>query len=203
MRNLLWAGAAGYLLGSIPFGYLLYRARGGGDIRRTGSGNIGATNVLRAAGWLPAAATLVLDAGKGYAAVWLAACGSANAPDAVAAAILAVMAGHCFPLFLRFRGGKGVATGFGAFLGIAPAAALTASIVFALVAAVTGYVSLASILAAAAFPVLLLGMGSAPPVLLAAFSAAGLIVLRHRENIRRLRQGTELRLFGKKKPPDG
>ena len=111
MWNLFFAAIVAYLLGSIPFGYLLHRLRVGKDIRTTGSGNIGATNVLRAAGFLLAAATLLLDAGKGYAAVFFADRMSADSSQAVALAIVLVMAGHCFPIFLNFRGGKGAATG--------------------------------------------------------------------------------------------
>lgn len=204
MWNVFLAATVAYLLGSIPFGYLLYRLRSGQDIRTTGSGNIGATNVFRAAGFLPAAATLLLDAGKGYAAVFLAERMTADSSQAVAVAIVLVLVGHCFPIFLNFRGGKGVATGLGAFAVISPYATLMCTIYFAIDMAMFGYVSLASVLAAAIFPFVLLLLGGYPfPILIAAFAAAGLIVFRHRENIQRLKAGTELPLFGRGKNKEG
>ena len=204
MWNAFLAALTAYLLGSIPFGYLLYRVRAGGDIRLTGSGNIGATNVLRAAGWLTAAATFALDVGKGYAAVLLAHRMSEGSAQAAAIAIVFVLLGHCFPIFLRFRGGKGVATGFGAFLAVSPAATLICAGFFALDVVMFRYISLASILAGAVFPFVLLILGGYPlPLLAAAFAAAGLIVARHRGNIHRLRSGTELRIGGRRKDGTG
>jgi glycerol-3-phosphate acyltransferase PlsY len=198
MWNELLAAATAYLLGSVPFGYLLYRASVGKDIRTTGSGNIGATNVFRAAGWLPAAATFVLDVGKGFAAGLIARWLGGGA-SAVSLAIVFVTVGHCFPVFLNFRGGKGVATAFGAFLAVSPLAALICACFFALDLAMFGYVSLASILAAAVFPVVLLIMGGYPqPVLIAAFAAAALIIVRHRGNIHRLRTGSEPSVYRRK-----
>jgi len=204
LRNALLAALAAYLLGSIPFGYLLYRLRGGPDIRSTGSGNIGATNVFRAAGFLTAAATFLLDAGKGYLAVFLADRLTSGTAQPMALAIVLVMAGHCFPVFLKFRGGKGVATGLGAFLAISPVAVLICMTIFAGVMGVWRYASLASILAAAVFPFVLLVLGGFPdPILIAAFAGAVLITARHRANIQRLKAGTELPILGRRKTRAG
>jgi glycerol-3-phosphate acyltransferase PlsY len=188
------AALLAYLLGSIPFGYLLYRLRRNEDIRETGSGNIGATNVFRTAGFLPAAATLLLDAAKGYLAVVLAAEIEVSASAIGLAAVLAIV-GHCYPVFLGFMGGKGVATGLGAFLAIAPFATLLCALLFVLVAATARYVSLASICAAAAFPLVMVARDTyAEPILAAAFAGAGLIIFRHRANMQKLRAGTESRI---------
>ena len=180
-----------YLLGSIPFGYLLYRMRQGGDIRATGSGNIGATNVLRGAGMAAGAATLVLDAAKGYLAVALTAAFVGKAPEWTSLAAVFAIVGHIFPLFLKFRGGKGVATGLGVFLAIAPFPVLVVLAVFAIVAAGWRVVSLASILATAAFPFVTLAFGASPYVFAAALLGAALIIARHSSNIQRLLVGTE------------
>ena len=190
----LLSGLIGYVLGSVPFGYLIYRLREGKDIRATGSGNIGATNVLRAAGPGAAVATLLLDAGKGWAAVEIASAISEKNPVAIGLGAFAVIAGHCFSLFLKFRGGKGVATGLGAFLAIAPGAILISAVIFVLVAAIWRYVSLASISATAAFPFSLMARGSSPALLAAAFASGALIIERHRANIHRLIAGTESRM---------
>ncbi|MBI2819403.1 MAG: glycerol-3-phosphate 1-O-acyltransferase PlsY [Acidobacteria bacterium] len=199
MWNVFFAAIVAYLVGSIPFGYLLYRLRAGKDIRTTGSGNIGATNVLRAAGFLPAAATLLLDAGKGYAAVCLAERLSPDSSQAVAVATVLVMAGHCFPIFLNFRGGKGSATGLGAFLAVSPIAVLVCVFLFAAVLAVWHYVSLASMAAASAFPFVLALCGERSlPILIASLVAAGFIIARHRDNIHRLRNGTESSIWGRR-----
>jgi acyl phosphate:glycerol-3-phosphate acyltransferase len=198
LRSLLILLLCAYLLGSVPFGYLLYRWRRGADIRSTGSGNIGATNVYRAAGLAAAVLTFLLDAGKGYLAVLLAGRLSDGAPTAVAGAAFAVMLGHCFPVFLNFRGGKAVATGLGAFLAVSPLAVLCSATLFIVVLTVRRYVSLASMAGAAAFPIaLLIRGGAAPAVLVASFAGAVLIIIRHRGNIQRLRAGTEARLFGR------
>jgi len=178
-----------FLIGSVPFGYLIVKLTQGTDIRRVGSGNIGATNVFRKNRWA-GLATLALDAGKGYAAVLLArAVGADVAWQAVAAA--AAIAGHVFTPWLRFRGGKGVATGAGAYLALAPAALGAALLVFVLVAASTRYVSLASIAAAAAFPVLAYATGRPVEILGASLVGSVLIIARHHENVRRLIAGTE------------
>jgi glycerol-3-phosphate acyltransferase PlsY len=181
-----------YLLGSIPFGYLLYRMHEGGDVRSTGSGNIGATNVLRGAGLAAGTATLVLDAGKGYLAVFIAGLLTGHAPEWISLAAVLVIVGHIFPVFLKFRGGKGVATGFGAFLALAPLPALGVVIIFLIVISAWHYVSLASIVAAAVFPFSVLAVGGESPyVMAAAFAGAVLIISRHSSNIHRLLVGTE------------
>jgi glycerol-3-phosphate acyltransferase PlsY len=199
----LLIAAAAYLLGSIPTGYLLVRIFRHRDIRAVGSGNIGATNVLRYSGKLLGAATFLLDMLKGCSAVWLGALLGAllmpAAPARTAQAIAALVAvlGHMFPVWLRFRGGKGVSTGFGVFLVAAPWAALAAITVFALVLLISRYVSLASVLGSASFPAFawLLVTGPRPPVFIAVqFAVALLIIARHQQNIRRLLAGTESRI---------
>jgi glycerol-3-phosphate acyltransferase PlsY len=200
--------AAAYLLGSIPTGYLLVLLFRHQDIRTTGSGNIGATNVLRSGGKLLAAATFLLDMLKGCSAVWLGAwLGTLLAPAAQplnmeALAALCAVLGHIFPVWLGFRGGKGVATGFGVFLVASPWAALAAISVFFLVLLLSRYVSLASILGSASFPVFawLLATGPRPPFFIAVQCiVAFLIIAKHHQNIRRLLAGTESR-FGARKP---
>ena len=184
-----------YLLGSIPFGYLLYRLRHGGDVRTIGSGSIGATNVLRGAGFAAGAATLALDGVKGYVAVGLAGTLTDHDPKWMSVAAVVAILGHMFPVFLNLRGGKGVATSFGAFLAIAPLTVLCAVGIFAIVAALTRYVSLASILAVAAFPFLLYSAGGASIYAVsAAVICAILVVFRHRSNIQRLIAGQERQL---------
>jgi glycerol-3-phosphate acyltransferase PlsY len=184
-----------YLLAAIPFGYLIYRARSGRDIRAEGSGNIGATNVMRRAGPAAGIATLLLDAAKGYVAVWLAARLTGGAPWVIAAAAVAALLGHTFPVYLRFRGGKGVATGLGVFAALAPRSVLLAVVVFAITLAAFRYVSLGSIVASAAFPVLALLLDAPQlPVVLGAFACSALIIVKHSSNIRRLLAGTENRL---------
>jgi glycerol-3-phosphate acyltransferase PlsY len=194
---------AAYLLGSIPFGYLLLRVFRGTDVRSTGSGNIGATNVARSAPGL-GALTLILDAAKGFGAVLgamaLASSGLlGSAAPAMAAATAAVFAilGHVFPVWLKFKGGKGVATGVGSFLALAPKAVLVVLVIFAAVVMTFRYISLGSIVAAAAFPLvawLLHGdQTSTPAVMAAIVGAAALIILKHHQNIRRLLAGTEHR----------
>lgn len=192
---------AAYLLGSIPFGYLIVRAKEGGDVRETGSGGTGATNVSRRAGKLAGIITLLLDAAKGALAVGLAR--ALLTPDfginwwVAGAAIIAVV-GHCFPVWLGFRGGKGVATGVGVFLSLSPLALVCAAVVFILIVWMTRYVSLGSIMAAAAFPlcVWLLSVIGRPsiafaPLMTAALVGAALIIFMHRANINRLMRGTE------------
>jgi acyl phosphate:glycerol-3-phosphate acyltransferase len=201
MSNLLLIAAASYLLGSIPFGYLLVRLFHGEDVRQSGSGNIGATNVGRKSPTL-GVITLLLDALKGSAAVALAAflCGRAAANPsyrAMALAALLAILGHMFPVWLKFRGGKGVATGLGAFLMIAPKAVLVGVGIFAAIVLALRYVSLGSITAVAAFPLLvwlLHEYGNAWLALAFMSLASLLIVARHHQNIRRLLTGTEQRL---------
>ena len=196
--------ALAYLLGSIPVGYLLVKLFRHEDIRSVGSGNIGATNVLRSGGKSLGAATFVLDVLKGAAAVGLGAwLGSILLPtfpfrDAEAIAAVAAVLGHMFPIWLRFRGGKGVATGFGVFLVAAPLAALSAIALFTIVLLITRYVSLASILGAASFPVFAWFMvrGDKSALYIAAqIIVSLLIIIKHHQNIRRLLSGTESR-FG-------
>jgi glycerol-3-phosphate acyltransferase PlsY len=199
--------AAAYLLGSIPTGYLLVRIFCRQDVRTVGSGNIGATNVLRAGGKGLGAATFVLDVLKGSTAVWLGGwLGSLLMPgtplrSAQAIAALFAVVGHIFTCWLRFRGGKGVSTGFGVFLAAAPWAALAAIGLFAVVFAISRYVSLASIVGALSFPVFAWFLVAGPrpwPFFVAEGAVALLIVARHHQNIRRLLAGTESR-FGAKK----
>jgi len=200
--------AASFLLGSIPTGYLLFRIFRKQDIRSVGSGNIGATNVLRSGSKGLAAATFLLDVLKGCASVWLgAALGAVLAPtlaprNAEALAALCAVLGHMFTPWLRFKGGKGVATGFGVFLVAAPLAALAAITLFAVIFALSRYVSLGSILAAASFPIFAWYMvkGDRPAFFIAVQAAVALlIIVRHHQNIRRLLAGTESR-FGAGKP---
>ena len=201
---LLGIPIAAYLLGSIPFGLLLTRLFGGGDVRKSGSGNIGATNVARVAGPLAGILTLVFDAGKGAAAVWLAGRVSNESATWMMIAALAALLGHCFPIWLKFRGGKGVATAAGAFFVLCPPALLGSVIVFLLVVFFWRYVSLASISAAAAMPLLIYLLWAphhAPPpvVTFGALAAAAIIIYKHDGNIQRLVQGEEPKFsFGKK-----
>jgi glycerol-3-phosphate acyltransferase PlsY len=200
----LLIAAVSYLLGSIPVGYLLVRLFRHQDIRSVGSGNIGATNVLRSGGKGLGAATFLLDVLKGCVAVLIGGLlGALLMPgtplrSAQALAALVAVLGHMFPVWLKFRGGKGVATGFGVFLVAAPWAALAAISVFAIVLVLTRYVSLASILGAATFPLFACFMvtGQHPPFYIAVQCAvATLIIIKHHQNIRRLLTGTESR-FG-------
>ena len=194
--------ALAYLLGSIPFGYLLVRLRGGGDVRETGSGGTGATNVTRRAGKGVGLLTLLLDALKGMAAVLVArAVLGASSEWWVCAAAVAAVLGHVFPVWLRFRGGKGVATGLGVFLVLAPLATLCALVVFVAVVWLWRFVSLGSITAAAVLPLAVWALSSAglsdrvaPPVLAVAVTGAALIVYMHRANIGRLFRGEESKL---------
>ena len=191
-----WLPIVAYLLGSIPFGFLIVKIAGGGDIRFRGSGNIGATNVAREAGALPGAATLLLDAGKGYFSVWLAARVSDGNPRWMILAALLTLIGHIFPVWLRFQGGRGVATGAGVFLPICWQAVVGALIVWIVVLAFWRYVSLASISAAASLPLLvyvLYAPSHAPPQSISATASFAmlLIIARHRANIIRLLRGTE------------
>jgi glycerol-3-phosphate acyltransferase PlsY len=181
-----------YLLGAIPFGFLLVKWKTGGDIRSSGSGNIGATNVLRTTGRAAGIITLLLDIGKGVLSVWLADRITGGNIHWMSAAALAVMLGHAYPVFLKFRGGKAVATFVGAFLYLTPLALAAALVVFAGMVAWTRHVSLGSIVAAASFP-LAVWLLLHPPlsVVLAAVAAGALIILRHKANIVRLRAGTE------------
>jgi len=187
---------AGYLLGSIPFGLILAKMLGGKDVRQHGSGNIGATNVSRVVGPLAGILTLVFDAAKGAAAVWLAAYFAGHSASAMIFAGAAALLGHCFPVWLRFKGGKGVATALGIFIALCPWAALAAFVLFLLVLFFWRYVSLASLSAAAAMPLLIYFLwapGHAPPLVitLGTLFAAALIFFKHDANLQRLTEGTE------------
>ncbi len=188
-----------YLLGSIPFGLLVVKALGGVDIRSVGSGNIGAANVTRNAGPFAGALTLLLDAGKGYLAVWIAGHWTDwSVRWMMLGAIFAVI-GHVFPVWLQFRGGKGVATGLGVFIPICWQAVVAAVVLWLIVVLFWRYSSLGSIIAAAAMPVfvyLLYAPGHAPPefVILGTILIAVLILAKHRANMERLIAGEESRL---------
>jgi acyl phosphate:glycerol-3-phosphate acyltransferase len=196
----------GYLLGSLPFGLLIARLFAGEDVRHSGSGNIGATNVARIAGPVPGILTLLFDTAKGALAVWLAARFTTQDPAAMMLAGLAALLGHCFSIWLGFKGGKGVATGLGVFLALSPFAALSALAFFILVVATWQFVSLGSIAAAAAMPLLIYLLWAprhAPPLVVnfGTLLASALIILNHRGNLQRLLAGTEPR-FSSNKPKD-
>ncbi len=192
---------AAYFIGGIPFGYLLVRWRTGEDVRAKGSGNIGATNVLRSSGRMLGIATLLLDIAKGWVAVWLMArFGSSEALWTSLAGIVVIL-GHAFPAVLKFQGGKAVASFVGAFLYLAPLPLLAITIVFVMVVAATRFISLGSIVGAGLFP-LAVWMIDHPETPVVAVAAAGglFIIWRHKGNIDRLRAGTEnVFTFGKKK----
>jgi glycerol-3-phosphate acyltransferase PlsY len=191
MHLLIISAAAGYFLGSIPFGYLLVRAFRGADVRTTGSGNIGATNVARTSPLL-GILTLVLDVLKGMAAVGIALALCSGDRTVAFVAALAAVSGHIFPVWLRFRGGKGVATGLGSFVLLTPRAVLLAIAVFVIMLAALRFVSLASVTAAASLPLftLILREGHSGQIVMVAISSA-LIILKHRPNMQRLLARTE------------
>ena len=190
---MIWIPLAGYLLGSIPFAFLVARRMAHVDVRVIGSGNVGAANVLRSAN-TPAAVTVVLlDLAKGSTAVWLAGQLGANEPLRAATGLAAVI-GHVYPVWLRFRGGKGVAVSAGAFGVLAPAATAIALGIFTLVVWATRYVSLGSLMAALALPPLAEATRAPVEITYAAAAAAAIVVFRHRTNLRRLINRTERRL---------
>jgi glycerol-3-phosphate acyltransferase PlsY len=206
--TLIAIAAGSYLLGSIPFGYILVRVFQGVDVRSIGSGNIGATNVARTGGKKLAIATLVLDAFKGWLPVflvltipWIHASGPVQLHTLATFAALMAVIGHMFPVWLGFKGGKGVATGLGVFLALAPKVVLIVLALFLLVLALTRYVSLGSLLASAAVPVALWwleGDTFHASALAMCAAVALLIIIRHHQNIARLLAGTESR-FGTRK----
>ena len=186
---------AAYLLGSVPFGLVMARIFGLGDLRTIGSGNIGATNVLRTGNKLAAALTLVLDAGKGAIAVVIAR--SAFADDATQLAGFAAFLGHCFPIFLGFKGGKGVATFLGTLLALSLPLGALACLTWLATAALSRLSSLSALIAAILSPVLAVLLARSEVALLCAVLAA-LVIFRHRANIERIKSGTEPRIGGDK-----
>jgi len=196
---------AAYFLGSIPFGLVLAKLFGSSDVRKAGSGNIGATNVARVVGPLAGILTLILDTAKGAAAVWLAGRVTNESATWMTIAAFAVLLGHCFPVWLRFKGGKGVATALGVFLALCPLAAVSALLLFLLCVAYWRYVSLGSVAAAAAMPLLIYFLWAphhAPPIIITVgtLAIAALVIYKHDGNLQRLVEGTEPRFSsGKKK----
>ena len=196
---------AAYFLGSIPFGLLLAKLFGGGDVRKAGSGNIGATNVARVVGPLAGILTLVLDTAKGAAAVWPSGRVTNESAKWMMIAGFMVLLGHCFPVWLKFKGGKGVATALGVFLALCPLAAVSALLLFLICVAYWRYVSLGSVAAAAAMPLLIYFLWAphhAPPIIIdvGTLAIALLVIYKHDGNLQRLVEGTEPRFsLGKKK----
>jgi glycerol-3-phosphate acyltransferase PlsY len=208
LNSYWWIPLAAYFIGSVPFGYLITRRAGRGDIRSVGSGNVGATNVARIAGAGAGALTLLLDAGKGALAVWVAIWVTGGSATWMVAAALGAMLGHIFPVWLAGRGGRGVSTAAGAFLLICWPAVIAAMVIWLLVAAVSRYISLASILAAASLPFLtyiLYAPGHAPSHVVSVGTALGslIIILKHQPNIARLMSGSEDKFsFKRRTHPD-
>src|SRR5437016_7832195 len=196
---------AAYLLGSIPFGLLLAKLLGVADVRKAGSGNIGATNVARVVGPLAGIFTLVFDTAKGATAVWLAGRVTDESATWMMIAAFVVLLGHCFPVWLKFKGGKGVATALGVFLALCPLAAVSALVLFLLCVGYWRYVSLGSVAAAAAMPLLIYFLWAprhAPPIIVdvGTLAIALLVIYKHDGNLQRLVEGTEPRFsFSKKK----
>ena len=192
MQPYLVTAIVGYLLGSIPFGYLLVRMFRGADVRSTGSGNIGATNVARTSPAL-GLATLALDAFKGLAAVWLSSTFFSENKTVAFVAAFAAICGHVFPVWLRFRGGKGVATGLGSLILLTPKAILLALGIFIALVLASRYISLGSIAAAASLPVFAHVFGEARNPFQVSLLSLGslLIIVKHHQNIRRLFSGAE------------
>jgi acyl phosphate:glycerol-3-phosphate acyltransferase len=181
-----------YVIGGIPFGYLLVRWKTGQDVRTMGSGNIGATNVVRTTGRTVGIVTLLLDIAKGWVAVWLAALLTHSDIAGMSAAALAVILGHAYPVMLKFKGGKAVASFIGAFLYLSPLALLAVLLVFILVVWRSRFISLGSIIAAGTLPLAVYLIQHPPfPVLAASLLSGAFIVYRHRPNIQRLREGSE------------
>lgn len=191
MTPILFVVAA-YLIGGIPFGFIFVKMKTGRDVRSLGSGNIGATNVMRTTGRAAGLLTLLLDISKGFAAVWLMARFSSTSPWWLSAAALAVMAGHAYPWFLKFQGGKAVACFIGAFAYLTPVPLIAVLLVFVIVVAVSRHISLGSILAGGTFPFAVwLILHPSLPIFLASLAAGSFIVYRHRGNIQRIRAGSE------------
>lgn len=184
---------AAYLIGSIPFALLLTRRSGAVDLRRVGSGNLGAANVWRASGITAGIVVAALDIAKGAASVALAE-RMTGEPASAAAAGVAAIVGHIYPVWLRFKGGKGVATACGVFSMLTPNAVPPALALFLLAVGVTKYISLGSILATLALPPMAYAMGDVASAVVAAFAAAAIVLFRHRSNLMRLIAGTERRI---------
>jgi acyl phosphate:glycerol-3-phosphate acyltransferase len=184
---------AAYLIGSIPFALICARRWGAADLRLVGSGNLGAANVMRASGVTAGVVVAALDVAKGAASVWLAE-RFGPGPLLPAAAGVAAIVGHIYPVWLRFRGGKGVATACGVFSVLTPVALPPALAIFAVAVWATKYISLGSVLASVALPPLAYALGASLPAVIAACAASAIIVFRHRSNVVRLRTGTERRL---------
>jgi glycerol-3-phosphate acyltransferase PlsY len=201
MPQALLVIAAAYLIGSIPFSFLVARSFGVKDVRRVGSGNVGATNVLRSAGRAAGAVALGLDLGKGALAVALAERLVPGDPLAGALAAFSVVVGHVYPIWLGLRGGKGAATGLGAFAVLEPVAALLALVVFLLAVGATQFASLGSLLGAVSLAALAFVFRGADAVAIAAAATAALIVFRHRANLRRIRDGSERRVGAREARP--
>lgn len=188
------AACVGYVAGSVPFAYLVTARRGRGDIRAQGSGNVGAANVQRVAGTAAAVLTALLDVAKGAVPV-LAASAAGLGPEARAAAGVAAVVGHIYPVWLRFQGGKGVSTALGAALVWSPGGAVVAAALFVAAVVGTRTVSAGSVLAAAALGPLMLAWARPAPIVLAACAVGVLVIVRHRTNLIRLAAGTERRLY--------
>lgn len=182
-----------YLIGSVPFALIVAKRWGAPDLRRIGSGNLGAANVLRASGVTAGVLVAILDAAKGAAGVLVASRLNGSAAAAAVAGFAAIV-GHIYPIWLRFRGGKGVATACGVFAALAPVAMPIALAVFLVSAWATKYISVGSVLASAALPPIAYAMGAPPSIVMAALAAAALIVFRHRSNLARVWLGTERRI---------
>lgn len=182
-----------YLIGSIPFALLIARRWSAADLRLVGSGNLGAANVMRTSGVTAGLLVAVLDMAKGAASVWLAERFATNAAAPAAAGVAAIV-GHVYPVWLRFRGGKGVATSCGVFSVLTPMAVAPTLAIFLGTVWLTKYISLGSVLASLALPPLAYATGSPAAAVAAAGAAATLIILRHRSNVARLRAGTERRI---------
>jgi len=194
MSTAVWLLPVAYLLGSIPTAFLLVRLIGRGDVRTIGSGNVGATNALRAAGWRAGLAVLAIDVTKGVLAVTLMR-QATDAPAWIAAAGFAAVVGHCFPVWLSFSGGKGVATAVGAFAMVAPAALAVAAAVWLAVMIASRYVALASVLAALTLPAAVQLLARPPRAVLGwAAASVAVVIWRHRRNLGRLVRGEEPKL---------
>lgn len=182
-----------YLITAIPTGIVLARVMGYDDVRQRGSGNIGATNVYRVAGKLAGGLTLLGDIGKGLLPLLAIKLWLGPTPGQLGLLALIAIVGHCYPVYLGFHGGKGVATALGIFLVLSPGAVLFAAILFGLTVAISRFISLGSVVAALSMPLLIISLGQPREIVASSLCIAGLIVWRHRGNLRRLLDGTENR----------